>query len=121
MISNLARKYDINLEAPEERAEVPLEAYTPSRPLEAVSNPWEEFPSVVALSQYLKDNKHHGIELLRQDGQAVLHFNPPRDVSDTERTAAATKAVELYCHAFGDLEFLINHGLLPLRPHPGYH
>lgn len=121
MIDNLARKYDINIEAPDERTEVPLEAYTPSRPLEAVTQPWEEFPDVVALSQYLKDNRHHGIELLRQDGQAVLHFNPPLDLSDTERTAATSRALELYCQAYGDLEFLLHHGLLPLRPHPGYH
>ena len=120
MIGNLARKYEISLEDPEEQTQIPVAAYKPGPALQPVDRPWEEFPTVMELSNSVRQNKHHGIELLQLDGQPVLHFQPPLDISDQDRVSAAHQVLNLFHQAADDLQFLLDYKLLPLRRHPGY-
>lgn len=78
---------------------------------------WQESAPVVALSDYLKANKQHGITLQQlPDGQPVLVFAPGLKRSDAERWAAATTAAQLFLAAADDLKELLNNGLLFLQP-----
>lgn len=122
MIGNLAAKYDIQIEAPEEQTETPIESYVQQqRIVEPLSAPWREYPRVVALSDFLRQHQDHGIRIVRQDNRPLMHFEPPLDHEDKERMDIAGQALELFALAFNDIEFLMHRGLISIENHPGYH
>ena len=120
MIDKIAAKYDVPIEPPEVQADAPPVSLMQPTALAPESAPWRMFPDVVALSEHLKANKEHGIQIVRLDDQPVLHFHPPLDHSDQERVAAAQQALELFADAVGDVYYLMQRGMIPLKDHPGY-
>jgi hypothetical protein len=122
MIGNLAAKYDIPIEQPEDPAIDQGEACEPDpRFIKPLSAPWRSFPRVVALSDFLKRYQDHGIRVVHRDNEVYMHFAPPLDHGNKERNAIAGQALELFAGAIGDIEFLMHRGLIRLPDHPGYH
>lgn len=122
MIGNLAAKYDIQLEQPEDPA-IEQDQASPAVPrsVQSVSAPWRDFPRVVALSDFLRQHQDHGIRIVRRDNEVYMHFAPPLDPEDEDRMDIAGQALELFARAVDDIEFLMHRGLISIEDHPGYH
>lgn len=81
---------------------------------------WRSSPSIVALSEYLKANRDHGIGLVLLDGRPSLHFEPGLDYSDADRLAITRAALDKLWSALPDMDTLIERGLLAIPNHPGF-
>src|SRR6056297_1132914 len=82
---------------------------------------WKQFPKVVLLSEYLRENRDMGIRLVLLDGRPTLHFSPGLDeATSPERLAVMGQAFDLLFDALADLEYLIGIGQHVVPNHPGF-
>lgn len=88
---------------------------------EAEKGVWSQFPAVVALSNFLKENREMGIRLVLLDGRPTLHFCPGLDASTSSgRMAVVSQVFGLLSEALPDLEYLIDSGFHVMPEHPGF-
>ena len=71
-------------------------------------------PSVLKLRAFILENRHHGIQLVINDGRPALHFNPGLKKGNKERWEAALRAEVLLYEAAADLKKLISQNNLDL-------
>jgi len=82
---------------------------------------WKQFPAVVALSAFLRENNDMGIRLVLLDGRPTLHFNPGiYKTTSPERMDVIGQAFDLLLGALPDLEHLVTTGQHIIPNHPGY-
>ena len=62
-------------------------------PVSGGSESWRDSASVLRLSEYMKENRDHGISLIVVDGKPSLHFDPPL-TKKTDQNAARWKVAE---------------------------
>lgn len=82
---------------------------------------WKDSDVIMALSNYLREIKDHGIRLVKLDGRPALHFDPPLDFSESERMECMHQAFELLADALPDMEYLLESGARIMPDHPGFH
>jgi hypothetical protein len=81
---------------------------------------WQDCPSVVALSEYLKSVKPHGLSLVLLDGGPALHISPGVIPADKDRWDALDRAVGMLRAAEHDLKHLIANKMIEIPGHPGW-
>lgn len=81
---------------------------------------WQDIPSVVALSDYLKSVKHHGLSLVLLDGGPSLHCQSGVIPADKDRWDALDMAVGMLRAAKHDLNYLIANRMIKIPGHPGW-
>jgi len=111
------------IEYPEEVA--PQPAFIP--PVETTpvfdtsKDAWKQYPAVVLLSFFLRENREMGIRLVLLDGRPTLHFCPGLDAdTSSERMGVVGEAFGLLLDALCDLEYLIQTGKHVIPAHPGF-
>jgi len=68
---------------------------------------WRDSAAVVRLSEFIRENRHHGIHMIIKYGRPVLHFNPGLRRGNQERWDIAMRAEILFHEAVDDLMKLI--------------
>lgn len=81
---------------------------------------WKDSRAIMALSEYLRENKSQGISLVLLDNRPALHFNPGLDPFDTDRISYMHKAWDLLAEALPDIEALLQSGARIMPDHPGF-
>jgi hypothetical protein len=106
--------------APEVKPELVQAA--PEKPgFDTSRDAWKQYPSVVILSHFLRENKHAGVRLVLLQGRPTLRFTPSigPDTSP-ERRDIIDQALELLLAALPDIEHLVSTGQHIIPQHPGY-
>jgi len=80
----------------------------------------QDIPSVIALYDFLKTNKHHGFSIVLLDGDPALHCQPGVTPADKERWGTLEKAIELFHAAEPDMRHCIANRMIRLPMHPGW-
>jgi hypothetical protein len=81
---------------------------------------WQDIPSVVTLSNYLKSVKHHGLSLVLLGGDPALHISPGVIPANKDRWDALDRAVGMFRAAEHDLKHLIANKMIKIPGHPGW-
>jgi len=69
-------------------------------------NSWRDSESIILLSEYLKENKKHGISLIEKEDCVSLHFEPGLTLKEKERFKIAEHALMLLEEAVDDIRYL---------------
>jgi hypothetical protein len=81
---------------------------------------WRDVPTVVTLSDYLKENKQHGVSVVLMDKSPAIHCDPGVTPADKDRWAVLEKALALFRTAEPDMQHLLNNRMIKLPGHPGW-
>jgi hypothetical protein len=80
-----------------------------------VEQSWRVSGPIVRLSEYLKANKEHGIQVINHKGMPALRFTPGlRKTNGDDRWKIAINAETLFWEAFCDLRDFMAKGLIEL-------
>jgi len=81
---------------------------------------WQDCPSVVELSVFIKANRDSGFSLVLLDGGPAIHCQPGVTPADCDRWDALDRAVGMLRAAEYDLKYLIVNKMIKIPGHPGW-